>query len=394
MIVSLHDGLRCRWSRSQVQATSKNVSHENACSPSLPASDHQQHSRGGVPRMHHLTLRFLGTWEVYEAQLQLSRWSSSIVELCMCGMLAPSFAAAYDSDTNTAVFHCSFFLLQSLWAAVAISRRFYKSRDPLFGKHLFEWVVGSTVVVGLFAHAFSVTEAMDPISPSVCDGFGRFMFGPMAHSTTATVAVIMCHVLHLHPMVKLLLGLSITLCTVVRPVFPFGMDPEIKFVVVASLAGYLFGYALEWQLRESFAAHKASRDVETAQRRADSRLNHVVKGLCGGASGLLLGLKVELEQNCQSEDTLEALDEVRAAPRACEGYERWLPSYGRGGASHYAACCGLCRCAACWTRPPNGCTSASSSYSLRRASTRQGRSGRICALRWRSWSASTAISPA
>jgi hypothetical protein len=39
----------------------------------------------------------------------------------------------------------------------------------------------------------------------------------------------------------------------------------------------------------------------------------VVKGLCGGASGLLLGLKVQLEQNGHSACTSEALDEVRAA---------------------------------------------------------------------------------
>jgi hypothetical protein len=78
----------------------------------------------------------------------------------------------------------------------------------------------------------------------------------MAHSMMAIVAGTLCHVLHLHPVVKLLLGLSITLCTVIRPVFPFGPVPEIKFVGVATLAGYLFGYALEWQLRENFITQK------------------------------------------------------------------------------------------------------------------------------------------
>jgi hypothetical protein len=89
-------------------------------------------------------------------------------------MLAPSFVAAYDADPNTAIFHWTYFFLKILWAAVALSRRFCMCRDPLFGKRLFEWVVGATVVLGVCVHAVSDTKAPDQLLPQVRDKVFRF----------------------------------------------------------------------------------------------------------------------------------------------------------------------------------------------------------------------------
>jgi hypothetical protein len=90
----------------------------------------------------------------------------------------------------------------------------------------------------------------------------------------------------------------------------FGMETELSIIGVASLAACLFGYAFETQLRLTFQMQQERCENLIAQSRADSRLNHVIKGLCGGANGLLLGLKSRLETGTDSDEHIPVASET------------------------------------------------------------------------------------
>lgn len=264
-----------------------------------------------------LTLRYSGGMAIYEEPLQLERWNSSIVELCMCALLVPSFVMMTDADADTRYFPSAIFMLQSMLAAMAVSRRLCWFGDGLQGKRIFESAVASTAVGGVFVHAMAASRAeMEP----QC-GCSSSQFGPAGLSTMATVAVIVTHVLHFGPLVKLLVSLSLPLCAIISPAFPFGPGPVLKLLVMATLLGYVFGYALESVLRSNFLAQHLVQTTCEAQRRADSRLNHVIKGLCGGATGILQGVKLELLQQGIMGDTCDSLDEVR---RMLQAATEWV----------------------------------------------------------------------
>jgi len=289
---------------------------------------------------HQLTLRYLGEFKVYESQLQLSRWTNGyIVELCICGVALPSFVLFSESDWGHP--QQGFLAMECVVVLIAVLSKFCKFADPLFGKQLFEWALGAALVLTIFLHAAAPApfwRGLPEAIPSACAGSDRqqscdaspsaifllpsgpFMYGPMCLALMNMAAVIMSHVLHLHPTNKLLVLATGTLCSCMHGVLDIEFETEIRLVVIASLAGLMFGYALESQLRQNFAAQLKAYEALSAQRRADSRLNHVIKGICGGASGLLLGLQVQLEE-CEADlpqavDKLTLLEEVRrrAAP--------------------------------------------------------------------------------
>lgn len=244
---------------------------------------------------HWLSLRYLEEFHEYEYMIQASRWNSFAVEICMFGLVFASFIASTDYGLATE-FDVFAFLLASIWSMLAISRRFSQHEDPLRSKRMLEWVMGCTIVAGIYLHAAFSPCVTRWDNGAIFTDF-TFKYAPMAHALSIMSGIIISHALHFHPVLKFLMVVWGTICTVAQPIFMFGMETELKIIVVATAAAFLTGYAFEAQLRDNFAMQQKSCESLIAQRRADSRLNHVIKGLCGGANGLLLGLKFQLEHN-------------------------------------------------------------------------------------------------
>ena len=317
-----------------------------------------------------LTLRFSGEMAIHEDALQRERWNSPVVELCMCALLVPSFVALMDAEGDMAYFHRAIFMLMSMLATLATSLRLCTHMDGLQSKRYFEWAVACTAAGGVCLHA--VTAIRDRTEPPC--GCIRFQFGPVAHSTLEIVSIIVSHVLHFSTPVKLLVAASLPVFAIISPAFPFGLEPELKLLVMAMLAGFAFGYALEYLLCSNFLTLRQARDAAEAQTRADSRLNHVIKGLCGGAAGMLQGVKVELSLQGIHTDITDSLDEVRLQlaqlhPHSLSFRSPRCSAYSPRHAHRYDEC---------WNRPLNGCTNASSSYSLNAVNILQPRCSATC----------------
>ena len=75
------------------------------------------------------------------------------------------------------------------------------------------------------------------------------------------------------------------------PVFSIGTSEAI-LAISGNLLGILCGYAMDSDRQRLLATLQ----IASINRRADSRLNHVIKGHCGGANGLISALLVELEE--------------------------------------------------------------------------------------------------
>lgn len=77
---------------------------------------------------------------------------------------------------------------------------------------------------------------------------------------------------------------------VVHPIYGIGMDEPLM-----CFFGHLFGFLCGLAINSDQQMLLAAVEVAKMNRRADSRLNHVIKGQCGGASAMLSGLQRMLE---------------------------------------------------------------------------------------------------
>ena len=111
---------------------------------------------------------------------------------------------------------------------------------------------------------------------------------------------------------KVLAGIILPLAHTFRPMHGLG-TLEARIIWMSALVGQACGYALERAQRTVFFEQQLQLRVAAANRKADSRLNHVVKGLCGGANGLLESLQValKLEGTELATDSAGLLEQVR-----------------------------------------------------------------------------------
>ena len=118
--------------------------------------------------------------------------------------------------------------------------------------------------------------------------------GLAANAAMVVLGNLLCYYLHSPVHVKLLGGYAIPLAHTFRPLHGLGAT-EARLMWMGSLVGQLCGYFLERAQRTVYFEQQAQLRLAAANRQADSRLNHVVKGLCGGANGLLESLQVALK---------------------------------------------------------------------------------------------------
>jgi hypothetical protein len=93
-----------------------------------------------------------------------------------------------------------------------------------------------------------------------------------------------------------------------HPIYGIGMD-EAMLVFFGQVTGMLCGHAIHLDQLLLVAAV----EVANMNRRADSRLNHVIKGQCGGASALLSGLRrmLELDGRAPTDEIGEIMQQIQ-----------------------------------------------------------------------------------
>ena len=147
----------------------------------------------------------------------------------------------------------------------------------------------------LSANVYHVTCATTVVGETP-DGSSELnnVFGLLCNAFGVGVAIISAHVMHLSWMCKMAavtIPLSHTLC----PLWGLGRKEGI-IMWSASLMGFVVGYLIERAYRLFFLQHHEQMQLAEANRLADSRLNHVVKGLCGSAIGMLQALEYQLDE--------------------------------------------------------------------------------------------------
>jgi hypothetical protein len=158
---------------------------------------------------------------------------------------------------------------------------------PSTSKSLVHCQLPGRQVLGLLALAAIHIGFVEPMAPPsgfimepVAIGFINFMCQLMLSMRKFPVSTKLGCVVILHGMHAL------------HPIYGIGTD-ELLLVFLGQITGMLCGRAINSDQQHLLTT------VETAHvnRRADSRLNHVIKGQCGGASALLSGLMRVLEQD-------------------------------------------------------------------------------------------------
>ena len=119
------------------------------------------------------------------------------------------------------------------------------------------------------------------------------------------------HIAHMPPENKFWTCLLPVLAHIFKPVWNIGDGTEINLWIGATLMGTSIGYILESSLRSLYLTQVRESRHAAANRAADSRLNHVIKGLCGSASGLIsTALVDESQARLLSEHAILQLNEA------------------------------------------------------------------------------------
>ena len=144
--------------------------------------------------------------------------------------------------------------------------------------------------------------------------------GLVSNAGFVGVGIVVAHVMHLSWLVKVAGTVFIPLVHTLKPMHAErGVETAVMWSACA--IAFALGYLIERAQRLLFLQSHMMMRLAAANRSADSRLNHVVKGLCGGANGLLQSLELQMSaggvlEGPQAErllrQTREMLDEAAA----------------------------------------------------------------------------------
>ena len=155
------------------------------------------------------------------------------------------------------------------------------------------------------------TVLVEPAPPMT-----SFSLDPVASAAFVLIGVITCHVMHCATALKLVVAVGPVVAHTITPIWGIGRWNEAKLMATAGVLGTATGYALEVMLRKTFYEECMKAQMAAANAKADARLNHVIKGLCGGGSAILRTIVPSLQQGGDQRaarlvnDVLEMLSQV------------------------------------------------------------------------------------
>lgn len=140
----------------------------------------------------------------------------------------------------------------------------------------------SIIVAGAF-HIISVNAKVQPPLPTSSTSFKVEV---LIDAACTMIGCLLVHIAHMPPRNKLLMCATPAFVHIYKPSWNIGDSTEINLWLGATFMGTSIGYILEHSLRSLFLT-QVRESRYAANRAADSRLNPVIKGLSGSASGLI-----------------------------------------------------------------------------------------------------------
>ena len=244
-------------------------------------------------QLHPVTLHYIGEdADELEAGIRVARFTIAgdmVINssLLSCAVLAVYFMA--NMSAAGLAFSGSIILgLVAMGATLAVPTLLNKETHPLKLYLGFHRACTGVLCCVIAVHAFLLPL---PNTTTDVDAYE----GLAANAAMVMLGnVLLCYYLHSPVHVKLLGGYAIPLAHTFRPLHGLGAT-EARLMWMGSLVGQVCGYFLERAQRTVHFEQQMQLRIAAANRKADSRLNHVVKGLCGGANGLLESLQVALK---------------------------------------------------------------------------------------------------
>ena len=244
-------------------------------------------------QLHPVTLYYIGDdADELEAGIRATRFRNAESMMVYVSLLLIGFLALYfTSNVEAAQQAFGITIVAGLGSMALVPLMFSLLKleaDPLRLHFSFFCAGTSALTLALAAHMFHLSP---PSTTTDLDAY---------ESLAANAAMVMLgnallsYYLHAPFHVKLLGGYAIPLAHTFRPIHGLGAA-EARLMWMGSLFGQVCGYFLERAQRTVYFEQQMQLRIAAANRKADSRLNHVVKGLCGGANGLLESLQVVLK---------------------------------------------------------------------------------------------------
>jgi hypothetical protein len=171
------------------------------------------------------------------------------------------------------------------------------------------WMQVLTASIMVFATIWQCNFAR-PLPPQT-----SFSLGPFGNALLIGFSNMGMHMYEFHWLAMLVFASGKMISSVVAPVWGIGNWNEAVLMGTCTLIGHACGYAIALSKRRLREEQASLVEMAAANRRADSRLNHVIKGLCGGANGLLDGLwlMVQEEGLTPSGDSQQLFKQVPAS---------------------------------------------------------------------------------
>jgi hypothetical protein len=239
-----------------------------------------------------------------------------------------------------------------------------------------------TVLIMVFATIWQCNFAR-PLPPQT-----SFNLGTFDNALLIGFSSMGLHLYEFHWLAMLVFASGKMISSVVAPAWGIGNRNEAVLIGTCTLIGHACGYGIALsnkRLREEQASLVA---MAAANRRADSRLNHVIKGLCGGANGLLDGLWLMAQEEglTPSGDSQQLFTQVHAS----RVYPALSPGHSASSKAPRIACTAFASGAWILSRHPSqpsalptrlACLSAAGAVDARRRSGVVPPAGGVCANR-------------
>ena len=172
-----------------------------------------------------------------------------------------------------------------------IARPFFVNiADMATSKRIFEAVSFTAILAMVAFHVSCKSASATPdVSSMVMNAYA------------VMTACVMAHLVRSPPYFKMLGVFFVPAAHTYQPLWSVG-NLECKLMWFSCWFGHCIGYLIERAQRLQYLQTMATLRTAEANRVADSRLNHTIKGLCGGASNVLEGLEVELQRGHRDAD--------------------------------------------------------------------------------------------
>jgi len=200
-----------------------------------------------------------------------------------------------------------------------------------FAEQLISVVVGSVVLLQAlspFSSSLQTDTAVrytrPPTTACDCSSPPEFAIGPVANAAFIGLGVLMTYYMHATFRMKLIAAIGPALAHSVSPIWNIGRETEMTLMWSASIIGSAIGYALEGAMRRLFYEQFTRNRQAAINQEADTRLQHIVKGLCGGASGLLQDIEVLHHRDSSLVDDKVASRMVRQVWGMLDEASSWL----------------------------------------------------------------------